>query len=111
VLLPNATDVIIEPSKLRDYLLNEKHPSNRGKARVLYAIGFTKEGWQQLETALRGLVLINQAEFSRETPYGPTYAVTGLLQGPSGAANMKTIWALEDDATRFLSLYPSRQRT
>jgi hypothetical protein len=45
LLLENAEYLRIEPAKLRDYLLNELHPSNRGKARILYAIGYRREAW------------------------------------------------------------------
>jgi len=37
VLLPNADEAVIEPAKLRDYLLSTTHPLGRFKARFLGA--------------------------------------------------------------------------
>jgi hypothetical protein len=39
VLLPNADRAVIEPAKLRDYLLSTVHPLGRFKARFCTALG------------------------------------------------------------------------
>jgi hypothetical protein len=109
VLLPNADQAIIPPEKVRDYLLNQEHKENRGKGRVLAALGYTPSNWQRLERDLREQHLTKDAVRGRPTPGGQTYVIIALLQGPAGSANMKSIWQFDfgSEAPRLLSLYPA----
>jgi hypothetical protein len=62
VLLPNADEAVIDPEKLRDYLLSTEHPHGRFKARVFGALGFRADRWQELESALRTQHLTQDAD-------------------------------------------------
>ena len=46
--LPNAGNVVVEPAKLRDYLLSRFHYSGRFKAAFFEALGYAREDWQRL---------------------------------------------------------------
>ena len=62
MLLPNADEAVVEPAKLRDYLLSTVHPLGRFKARFFNALGFSADRWQELESALRIQHLTQEAE-------------------------------------------------
>jgi hypothetical protein len=47
------TETVIEPAKLRDYLLSLDHPDGRAKAAYLALLGYTREHWEQLARDLR----------------------------------------------------------
>ncbi|HKC54769.1 MAG TPA: hypothetical protein VKC35_01550 [Vicinamibacterales bacterium] len=49
MLLPNADDAVIDPAKLRDYLLSMEHSLGRFKARFFGALGFAADHWEELE--------------------------------------------------------------
>ena len=75
MLLHNVHHAVIEPAKLRDHLLNPDHPDNRGKATVLFAVGFSRDDWPLLETAIRALIQTNDAELSDRPAFLPRYLV------------------------------------
>ena len=78
VLLPNAERAEIDPAKLRDYLLSRAHRAGRFKARFFSALGFTADGWRQLEAALRTDHLTQPAEPAGSNERGEKFAI-----GPS----------------------------
>jgi hypothetical protein len=53
VRLPNAENAVIDPEKLRDYLLSPLHPVGRFKAVFFSSFGYTQENWRQFEADLR----------------------------------------------------------
>lgn len=106
--LPAADDVLIEPAKLRDYLLSSEHPIGRAKAHFFRTLGFTQATWTQLEEALRVLARTGEAELSEPTAFGQKYLVRGMLQGPWQRADTVTVWiVLHGEAVpRFVTAYP-----
>jgi len=56
VKLPNIDDAVIEPLKLRNYLLSSTHPIGRFKAAFFHSIGFAEDNWEALETEIRALL-------------------------------------------------------
>jgi hypothetical protein len=50
-------DAVIEPAKLRDYLLSPDHPDGRSKARYLTELGYQRERWGQLAADIRQQIL------------------------------------------------------
>lgn len=82
--LPNAERAVVDPAKVRDYLLSPEHPLGRAKARFFAAVGFTRAAWPALQRALLDLAAGGQATLGRETPYGQKYEVRGMIQGPVG---------------------------
>jgi hypothetical protein len=59
VRLPNAHLAVIDRGKVVDYLLNDAHPDNGGKARFFALLGLSREDPDRLAQALR--VLPNMA--------------------------------------------------
>jgi hypothetical protein len=84
VKLPNRQNAIIEPTKLRDYLLNPNHRRGGSKSRLLMQYGYYADNWQQLELDIRQYHLDAEVEVIRETSYGFRYEILGTLLTPIG---------------------------
>ena len=106
--LPNADRAVISEANLRDYLLNEGHPDNRGKARVLRALGYTQANWRRLEQDLREQHVEQDGRSGNPSKYGPTHRIAATLRGPEGTATMISIWILRsgEDSPALVTLYP-----
>ena len=53
--LPGADKAIVSREKIADYLLNPAHPDNGGKADFFTQLGFQRNEWELLATALKVL--------------------------------------------------------
>ncbi len=107
--LPNPDRAVIEPAKLRDYLLSAAHPVGRFKAVFFSALGFSQENWTELETALRTQHVREEAEPSKKSRHGETFEIHATLIGPSGrVANVASVWIVRagEDFPRFVTAYP-----
>jgi hypothetical protein len=112
VRLPNADRAIVEPAKVRDYLLSSEHPVGRAKARFFAALGFTRDNWPELQAALLVHAAAGEAELDAATLYGQKYTVRGILQGPAGRnASVIAAWMIlqGEDAPRFVTAYPGER--
>ena len=89
------------------YLVDPEHPKNGGKARLFNALGYHQDNWEQLDKDLREQHLVLDAEEVERTIHGRKYAITGILQGPTGNANMLSVWIIrwEEDFPRFVTAY------
>ena len=108
-MLANAALAIVEPSKVREYLLSQSHPVGRFKSVVFTAIGYTQENWQILRDDLLALARSGVAVPGQVSPYGQKYEVSGKLTGPLGrAASFTTVWLVkpDDPAPRFVTAFP-----
>jgi len=103
--VPNAHAALVEREKLTEYLLNPAHPDNGGKAPFFLSLGFSREDWPVLATALRIL-----AENKRmESPYGQKYILDGRIESPSGRTPVvRSIWIVDrvSDTPRLVTAYP-----
>jgi len=86
----------IDEDKVRAYLLSPTHPVGRSKARVFAALGFDEGTADRFIAELRRIPAEgavsggdNAAEF------GEKYFVPGELEGPTGTAQVVTIWLRE----------------
>ncbi len=107
--IPNADRAVVEAAKLRDYLLSQTHPVGRFKAAFFLALGYSPDGWSQLEADLRSQHLFRDAEADRPTPYGQKYVIRATLVGPAGrAARVVSVWVVRagEDFARFVTAYP-----
>jgi hypothetical protein len=107
--LPNAEHAVIEPAKVRDYLLSSSHPVGRFKAPFFASLGYASASWDRLDEDLRLLAASGDAEFGRDSPYGRKYEIRGNLSGPSGkSAGVLTVWIILDgeDVPRFVTALP-----
>ena len=100
-------NAIISQSKLTQYLLVLK-PRN-DKSQFLAQAGFNLDNWQSLETAIRELIISNEAYEDRTNEYGTFYNVSGKLKGlNSPNLSVFTIWLLRqhDGQFHFVTLKP-----
>lgn len=98
--LPAAERALIEPAKVRDYLLSREHPVGRFKAVFFESLGYSGDRWQQLEADLRALAIAGEATIGDTTKYGRKYEVHGTLTGPSGRpASVVTAWIVRTEKT------------
>jgi hypothetical protein len=110
VLLPNADDAVIDPAKLRDYLLSATHPLGRFKARFFGALGFSADRWPELESALRTQHLTQEAEAALVIRAGRKFTIRAILTGPNGnSAGVVSVWFIRagETAPRFVTAYPA----
>ena len=107
--LPGFERAVIEPAKLRDYLLSREHPVGRFKAAFFGTLGYSLEGWRRLEADLRTLIASHDAMPGEPSEHGPKYQVRGTLKAPTGAtAEIVSIWIIltGEDFPRFVTAYP-----
>jgi len=109
VLLPNASDAVIDAVKLREYVLSPSHPVGRFKARFFAALGFTAEAWPVFEQALREQHLTQDASPMGIDVHGQAFTIRAILQGPTGAsALVVSVWFVRagEAVPRFVTAYP-----
>lgn len=107
--LPVAERAVIEPAKIRDYLLSTSHPVGRFKAPFFANLGYTSANWRRLDEALRDLAVSGDAKLGKDSPYGHKYEVRGILKGPSGKlAEVLTVWIVlfGGDVPQFVTAFP-----
>lgn len=93
--LPNWELAVIPPGKIRDYLLSQKHPHGRSKARFFASLGYEVKLWTRLALDLRTQCLPMPAVLSRTTEFGPKYLIYATFVGPNGtSAEVVTVWIL-----------------
>jgi hypothetical protein len=109
VQLPGVANVVIEPRKLRDYLLSSSHTVGRAKAEFFVGLGYAREDWHVLAADLRALVENSEATEVETTRFGTKYEVRGTLTGPAGRqAGIVSAWIIlaGEDFPRFVTAYP-----
>ena len=106
--LPAAERAVIEPAKIRDYLLSTSHPVGRFKAPFFGSLGYTSANWRRLDEDLRDLAVSGGAELGKDSPYGQKYEIRGTLRGPSGKlAEVLTVWIVlfGGDVPQFVTAF------
>ncbi len=107
--LPNADRAVVEPSKVRDYLLSSSHPIGRFKAVIFFALGYSAEHWQLLQDDLLEIARTGTTVPGKPSAFGTKFEVAGILVGPSGrSAAFKTVWLIrpEDESPTFVTAFP-----
>ena len=107
--LPNADLLVIDPRKLRDYVLSTEHPVGRFKAAFFAALGFDSTTWEELAVELRKLALAGRAETGERNAFGQKYLVHGRITGPGGrVVDVVTVWIILEgqEVPRLVTLYP-----
>jgi hypothetical protein len=100
---------VVDPTKVRDYLLSPEHPVGRHKARFFSALGFDRAAWPVLHGILLGVAREGDAIEGAATPYGRKYEVQGIIEGPAGrTAEIVTVWIIlvGEDFPRLVTAYP-----
>lgn len=107
--LPGGDRAIIDPAKVRDYLLSPEHPLGRFKAAFFATIGYTRDDWQRLSSDLREIAATGEATPGPANQFGQKYEVHARLGDVSGrAAEIVTVWIVlaTEAAPRFVTAYP-----
>ena len=107
--LPNSDRAIIDPAKVRDYLLSETHPVGRFKAAFFITLGYSTNRWELLRDDLLALARAGPAALGKPSPLGRTFEVDGILTGPAGrSADVRTVWIIraKEDSPRFITAFP-----
>ena len=77
--LPNADRAIIDPAKVRDYLLSGSHPVGRFKATLFVALGYTADRWEILRDDLLTLARTCVATPGQSSLFGLKFELDGIL--------------------------------
>ncbi|MEZ4356975.1 MAG: adhesin [Myxococcota bacterium] len=106
--LPNGEIAEVPAEKLDGYLLSNRHPVGRFKARFFRSLGYTRENASELAAVFLDAARSREAE---EVPsqYGRKFRILVELRGSTGnAVPIVTIWflAAEDERPRFVTAYP-----
>ncbi len=107
--LPEAANAVIEPPKVRDYLLAGDHPVGRFKARFFRALGYSVDEWEVLLDDLRSVAETGVVALGRPSEYGQKYEVRGTIQGPNQkTAAILIVWIVRTHETfpRFVTAHP-----
>jgi hypothetical protein len=110
--LPNGDEAIVEQQKVTEYLLNPAHPDGAGKAQFFMALGFHRDRWQDLASALRHLAVSAPVAESMTSSHGRKYVVIGSIATPRGRAlRVRTIWIIDHgmDTPRLVTAYPDEE--
>jgi hypothetical protein len=107
--IPNAERAVIDPAKLRDYLLSATHPVGRLKATFFRSLGYEGRRWRRLEKDLRDQHLSQPGRELPATPYGRKFEIRANLVGPSRGSEVVSIWIMVAGETfpRFVTAYPA----
>jgi len=106
VKLRNAHLAVVDRGKVLDYLLNETHPENGGKARSFALLGFSREDPEGLMGALRDVAEHGVVVSSAESVHGEKYVIDGWLSvhtQESRQWSIRTVWIIDrgEDAPRL----------
>ncbi len=112
--LRNGHLAAVDRSKVVDYLLNEAHPDNGGKARFFVSLGFSREDPEPLMKALRDLADQGDVVHSSKSVHGEKYVVDGTLSGhtqESRRPSVRTVWIIDRGETlpRLVTAYPRKE--
>ena len=106
--LPNLDRAIIDPAKLRSYVLNTEHKRGGTKARLLARFGYHRDQ-RLLEADIRERHVEADVHVVRSSPYGVRYEIRAPLPTPVGRELMvRTIWQIDEgtDVPRLITLFP-----
>jgi hypothetical protein len=107
--LPGGAAAIVEPAKVREYLLSTSHVVGRFKARFFSEIGYAAADWERLSSDLRRVAASGDARTGPADVFGRRYEVRATLGVGSGRpATVVTIWIIRpgETAPRFVTAYP-----
>ena len=107
--LPFADQATVSESKIREYLLNARHPRGGGKARFFLGLGFMPDQPDVLRQTLLRLAASAEME-ETVTTFGRKFVGSGEIGTPSGRmARIVTVWMLPDGAPppQLVTAYPA----
>jgi hypothetical protein len=114
VKLRNAHLAVVDRIKAVDYLLNDAHPDNGGKAKFFVSLGFSREDPEALMLALRDVAQRGEVVRSTESAHGERYVVDDWLSvhtQESRRRSVRTVWIIDrgGNAPRLVTAYPGTE--
>ena len=105
---PNADHAVISAEKIRDYLLNPRHPIGGAKDVWFASIGYTPGNWQDLAHDLLQVAQTSEDFIAKSSPFGVKYEVSGALGCPGHrSGSVVSVWIVEEnDPPRLVTAYP-----
>lgn len=107
--LPNANRGVVSREKIVDYLLNAAHPDNGGKAKFFEGLGFRRDAWEELASALERVARESVVRETEESSHGRKYVIVGKVASRMGrTAAVQTVWIVDRglDVPRLVTVYP-----
>lgn len=99
--LPNGDRALVEDAKLRDYVLNPRHPVGRHHAALFERLlGIQVDNVELLKGALLSAALNEPVTREVVTPYGRKYMVRFDLTGPLGRRRVMSAWIVAEGSAR-----------
>jgi hypothetical protein len=104
------TTVAVDPIKLRDYCLSERHPRGRHKARVFRSrLGLTSHDVNLLRRALLDAVRAHRDDLvaTEDDQYGQRFTLDFEMTTAGGSAMIRSGWILPTGrrVLRFVTCY------
>jgi len=106
--LPNGDSAFVEESKLREYVLNPRHPVGRHHAALFERLlGIHLGNTEVLKSALLSAAVNEEVTRDVVTLYGRKYEIRFALSGPLGTKRVVSIWIIDEgsDHTRLVTSY------
>jgi len=103
------TGIVIEDSKIIEYLLNISHPEGSSKALFLIRHGFNTERPEVLKATLLIHLEENSPVNVKKTKFGAKYILSGKVKAPDGNELMlRSIWMKpsKENILKFVTAYP-----
>ncbi len=107
--LPNGDRAVVEPEKVRNYLLSPTHPVGRFKAAYFAQFGYSQDSWELLCTELATVAAQGQVLEGKFSRFGNKFEIAATLVGPSGASvSIVTVWIVRhgEDVPKFVTAIP-----
>ncbi len=101
MLIPNASQAIVDIRKLRDYCLNPIHPQGKHKARLFQArLGIQASDAESLRQILLVGATLHAAELGRSDQYGQRYSLKFTIEWQAKSATLCSGWIIETGSDR-----------
>src|SRR6185312_7620482 len=100
--LPDAHRAFVEETRIRQYLLNSRHPVGGSKARFFLACRFSADHWHEFRDALVAHAQTNPVKRTVATNWGTRCTVECHCRTPDGRDPcIRTVWQLEAEGPRL----------
>ncbi len=95
-----AESAVIDPFKIRNYLLSIEHHIGRRKAAFFAMLGYARANWQVFAQLMRRHAESEHATLTAVTPFGSKYTVVEYVTGPTTrSATIISVWIIRTGET------------
>lgn len=107
--LPKSGRFQVDETKVLDYLLSDKHPEGKSKAKFFSTHGFQRRDWQVLQDALVHHGQNRPVISTAKSAYGVKYVLECEIHTPNRSHPcIRSVWVSEsDDTFRLVTAYPA----